>query len=338
MPIPRIPGERPRDLSQHLTEVRVRIDARQAGQRLDLALGFFLRWRSRTSIRKLIEEGFVHLDGRAPSPSRRVRQGETIVVQVPDPPSSDVDPAKLDLDVPLVYADDEMLAFDKPAGLAVHPVGRRLHGTLIHWLHGAYRCPEDPSKDVIPKLVHRIDVETSGVLLVGLNDWVHSELAKQFEDRTVTKVYQAVVHGSPPHDEGRVDLPIGPAVGSAVRLKLEARNDERGMPAATRYRVLRRSGPYTLVELYPETGRTHQLRVHMEAIGCPLVGDKLYGGNDDIFLENLAGELSETSRARLVLDRHALHAARLTFFHPRKEEEMTLEAPLPEAFEELLDS
>lgn len=334
MALPKIPGERPRDLSKPIEDFRIRIDDRQAGQRLDQALQFFLRWRSRTQIHRLIKDGYVELEGRRPTPARKVQRGEIIKVRIPEPARPDQ--MVPDLEVPVVYEDQWTVAVDKPPGLAVHPSGRRIGGTLIHLLHQRYRRPDDPAHDVVPKLMHRIDVETSGVVAVGLDEQFHSIVARQFEDREVQKSYLAVVHGAPPEDEGLVEWGIGPDRRSPVRLKLEARRDGTGQPAVTRYRVRERNARFSLVELYPKTGRTHQLRVHMDAIGCPLVGDKIYGGNEDIFLENLDGELSDASRERLILDRHALHSRSLRFYHPFREEELVLEAPLPEDMAALL--
>ena len=152
----------------------------------------------------------------------------------------------------------------------------------------------------------------------------------------MSKTYLAVTHGRPDPDQGKIDLPIGPDKASPVRLKQAVRHDGLGRYAVTRYRVLSGNDRYSLVELKPKTGRTHQLRVHMAAIGWPLVGDKVYGVDERIFLEQLAGELSDESRARLVLDRQALHASRLAFYHPMLDREMELQAPLPADMAELV--
>jgi 23S rRNA-/tRNA-specific pseudouridylate synthase len=144
------------------------------------------------------------------------------------------------------------------------------------------------------------------------------------------------VHGSPPDEEGSIDMSIGPARDSEIKLKLEARNDGSGLSALTHYRVLRKSSRFALVELRPKTGRTHQLRVHMAAVGCPLVGDKIYGVEDAVFLDSLAGTLSAESQARLILDRHALHSASIEFFHPWEDRQMTMAAPLPTDMSDLL--
>lgn len=326
--LPKYPGEPPRDLSKPLEQIKLLVDARLEGQRLDVALATVLPWRSRASIHRLIDGGYVTLVGRSTSASRRLKVGETIVVEVPHAVEPNPDPGA-GVDFPILYEDRWMIAIDKPPGLAVHPAGRRLDGTLIHALHRRYRRPDDPAHDVVPRLLHRIDVETSGVVAVGLDEQFHHLVARQFEDREVQKTYLAVVHGRPPADSGTIDFSIGPDRASAVRLKLEARRDGSGQSAVTDYRFVRSNGRYSLVELRPRTGRTHQLRVHMAAVGCPLVGDKIYGGDERIFLEQLAGELSAASRERLVLDRHALHAQALRFYHPMLQCEMVLEAPLP---------
>jgi len=327
--LPKYPGQPPRDLSKPLEEVRVLVDLKLDGQRLDVALATVLTWRSRASVHRLIDDGFVMFaDGRRAVASRRVKAGETIVVTIPPRPEPAPDPAAA-MDFAILYEDRWMVAVDKPAGLAVHPAGRRLDGTLIHAMHRRYRRPETPEHDVVPRLLHRIDVETSGVVAIGLDEQFHHLVARQFEDRLVHKTYMAVVHGSPSQDEGTIDLSIGPDRASEVRLKLEARADGTGLPAITHWRVVRRGERFTLVELRPKTGRTHQLRVHMAAIGHPLVGDKIYGGNEDIFLEKMQGKLSAASRERLVLDRHALHSCELRFFHPMQGRELVLQAPLP---------
>jgi 23S rRNA pseudouridine1911/1915/1917 synthase len=335
--LPKYPGEPPRDLSRPREHIKVLVDQHLDGQRLDVALATLLKWRSRTSIHRLIADGFVELEGRKPARSRRVRQGETIVITVPPErlPRPDLGAG---VDFEILHEDRWMIAVDKPAGLAVHPSGRRLEGTLIHALHKRYRRPDEPEHDVVPRLLHRIDVETSGVLCVGLDERFHHLVAKQFEDRKVQKTYLAVVHGGPDSDEGRIDLPIGPDKHSPVRLKLTATMDGTGQPAVTRYRVLDRNDRFALVELYPETGRTHQLRVHMTAIGCPLVGDKIYGADPSVFFEQLEGNLSARSREFLILERHALHASALVFHHPFENREMRLHAPLPEELVQLMSS
>ncbi|HEX6811776.1 MAG TPA: RluA family pseudouridine synthase [Planctomycetota bacterium] len=326
--LPKYPGDGPRDLSKPLEQLKILVDARLAGQRLDLALTAVLTWRSRASIHRLIDDGFVSLDGRRVQSSRRVRTGETIVVEIPPNPTANPDPGA-NIEFPVLYEDQWMIAVDKPAGMAVHPSGRRLEGTLMQALHRRYRHPGDPEHDVVPRLLHRIDVETSGVVAVGLDEQFHHLVARQFEDRLVRKSYLAVVHGCPSRAEGDIDLPMVPDKASSVRLKLTTSASGAGLPASTNFRVVRRAARFSLLEVRPKTGRTHQIRVHMAAIGCPIVGDKLYGGDEQLFLHQLAGTLGASHRAELVLDRHALHSHTLTFHHPMLARETTLVAPLP---------
>ncbi len=333
--LPKYPGDGPRDLSRQLEQLRVLVDARLDGQRLDLALAAVLTWRSRASIHRLIDGGFVHLEGRIVSASRRVRTGETITVDIPPNPLASPDPGA-NVEFPILYEDAWMIAVDKPPGMAVHPSGRRLDGTLIHALHRRYRNPDDPARDVVPRLLHRIDVETSGVVAVGLDEQFHHAVRKQFEEREVRKTYLAVVCGRPPA-QGTIDLAIAPDKKSAVRLKLTTTTTGEGLSAVTEFRLLRSGREHSLVELRPLTGRTHQIRVHMAAIGCPLVGDKLYGPDERLFLHQLAGTLTEEHRRLLVLDRHALHSHSLTFFHPKLAREVTIEAPLPADLAALLE-
>jgi 23S rRNA pseudouridine1911/1915/1917 synthase len=334
--LPKFPGEPPRDLSRPLEQIKFLVDARFEGARLDVALATILTWRSRESVHRLIDGGYVTLTGRKAVASRRLKIGETVLIDIP-PQKQPTPDLAVSLDFEILYEDRWMLAVNKPPGLAVHPSGRRLDGTLITELHRRYRRPDDPDRDVVPRLLHRIDVETSGVVAVGLDEQFHHLVARQFEDRDVQKVYQAIVHGAPASPEGTIDFSIGDDRRSEVRLKLEARSDGTGLSALTHYKTLRTNGRYSLVELYPKTGRTHQLRVHMSAIGCPLVGDKIYGGDESIFLEQLAGKLSEESKQKLVLDRHALHACRLRFFHPMRNEHIEIEAPLPQDMRTLID-
>jgi 23S rRNA pseudouridine1911/1915/1917 synthase len=334
--LPKIPGEGPRDLSKPLESIKILVDQRLDGQRLDVALATVLTWRSRSSIHRLLDAGLVRVDGREPSASRRVRLGSVIVVELPPRPVP-APPADAPTTFGVLYEDQWMVAVDKPPGMAVHPSGRHLDGTLMQELHRRYRNADDPGKDVVPRLLHRIDLETSGLVGVGLDEQFHQMVSRQFEDRLVQKSYLAVVRGVPAQGEGTVDLSIVPDKTSAVRLKLTTSDRGDGLSAVTHWRVVRGNGRHTLVEVRPKTGRTHQIRVHMAAIGCPLVGDKLYGGDEQLFLRQVEGTLDDAQRASLGLDRHALHSHTLTFFHPMLGRDLTLEAPLPPDMARLLD-
>lgn len=318
--LPRFPGDSPRDLSRPLESIRILVDNRLAGQRLDVALATTLTWRSRSSLRRLLDAGLVQLDGQQAPASRRVRLGDTIVVAIPPAPTpaprSDQPTA-----VAILYEDAWMVAVDKPPGMAVHPSGRHLDGTLLHELHRRYRRPDDPEHDVVPRLLHRIDLETSGLVAVGLDEQFHAQVRSQFEDRLVAKSYLAVVEGRPARDDGTIDAPIVPDKASAVRLKLKTGAPGEGLAAVTHFRVLRGNGARTLLEVRPETGRTHQIRVHMTAIGHSLVGDRVY--------RSQKRQHDALPPGAPPMPRQALHARALAFTHPSTQERLRLEAPLP---------
>src|SRR5689334_174975 len=217
--LPKYPGEGPRDLGKPLESVKILVDARLDGQRLDLALAAVLTWRSRSSIHRLIEAGLVRLGGRTVPASRRVRTGDTIIVDIPPAPEAAPD-RSAPFDLAILHEDAWMIAVDKPPGMAVHPSGRHLSGTLIHELHRRYRRPGDPQHDVVPRLLHRIDIETSGLVAVGLDEQFHQQVSRQFEDRLVQKSYLAVVHGRPASAAATIDLAIVHDRASTVRLKL----------------------------------------------------------------------------------------------------------------------
>jgi 23S rRNA pseudouridine1911/1915/1917 synthase len=257
-----------------------------------------------------------------------VRAGDVIRLRIPPYRRKlHVDPQPTG-DLPILFEDAHCVAMDKPAGVPVHPAGRHLENTVIHYLHRRYPRDDEAGGD-LPRLLHRLDRETSGVLLASKHGDFHYHVGQAFEFRRVQKTYLAVVEGRVERDGGSIDLGIGPARGSPIRLKMEARDDGTGLPASTHYRVLRRSQRFSLLELVPKTGRQHQLRVHLAAIGHPIVGDKIYGPDENYFLNAINGGLDESALRRLVLPRQALHAQALEFQHPQTGRLMHLQAPLP---------
>jgi len=255
-------------------------------------------------------------DGTRRRASERVRAGETVVL---------VRPAFEEPDVPLhfdvLYEDEAVLAIDKPAGLPVHPSASYHKNTLTYLLRQRFG-------DDAPQIAHRLDRETSGLLLCGRTRSAERDLKMGFESRRVRKRYLAIVRGTMPEDEGSIDLAMDRAE-EGLHILMEVSAEGEGYPAVTRYRVLGRRDDATLVSLSPESGRQHQLRVHLSAIGFPIIGDKLYGPEGiEPFLEYIETGMTDALRHRLGHERHALHAHELEFTHPSSGEPMVLQAPL----------
>jgi 23S rRNA pseudouridine1911/1915/1917 synthase len=295
--------------------LRLTVPPECAGWRLDHFLKHRIRRLSRTKIRTIIETQVRLPDGRRARPSGGVRGGELIVINRPAPREPAV-PRHFE-----VLAEDEtFLAIDKPAGLPIHTTAKFWRNTLTALLRERY-----PDQGL--QVCHRLDRETSGVLLVGRGPEASSLLKRAFARRRVRKSYLALVHGLPDPAEGTVDLPLK-LLDTPTHLMMGVAAD--GLPSLTRYRVVRRFDAHALVEAAPETGRQHQIRVHLAAIGHPIVGDKLYRASERQFMAFCDGGLTpELLAAFDGLPRQALHAHRLTFPHPRTGAAITVESPLP---------
>ncbi|MGE5492867.1 MAG: 23S rRNA pseudouridine(1911/1915/1917) synthase RluD [Actinomycetota bacterium] len=288
-----------------------------AGRRLDQALAELLPQYSRNRLQSWVKDGQVQVDGAAETePKRKLRGGESVVVSAAPDIEALAEQAE-DIPLSIVYEDDALLVIDKPAGLVVHPGSGNWSGTLMNAL--LHHCP---AVEQVPRagIVHRLDKETSGLLVVAKTLEAQTDLVRQLQARTVKRQYLAVAAGVLERD-GRVEAPIGRH--PVQRIKMAVVSEGRGgKPAVTRYRVLERFARCTLVECSLETGRTHQIRVHMAHLGHPLVGDPVYG---------------RTDRQLPPFHRQALHAARLGLIHPVTGEAMHWEAPLPEDMRELLE-
>lgn len=288
-----------------------------AGRRLDQALAELLPQYSRNRLQSWVKDGQVQVDGAAETePKRKLRGGESVVVAAAPDIEALAEQAE-DIPLSIVYEDDALLVIDKPAGLVVHPGSGNWSGTLMNAL--LHHCP---AVEQVPRagIVHRLDKETSGLLVVAKTLEAQTDLVRQLQARTVKRQYLAVASGVLERD-GRVEAPIGRH--PVQRIKMAVVSEGRGgKPAVTRYRVLERFARCTLVECSLETGRTHQIRVHMAHLGHPLVGDPVYG---------------RTDRQLPPFHRQALHAARLGLIHPVTGEAMHWEAPLPEDMKELLE-
>lgn len=298
------------------------IDEERADRRLDQAIAE-LTGASRSQVGRWIKDGHVRVEGeRCERVSRPVRVGDAVTLERPLPEAWNVGPEPIPLTI--VYEDEHLVVIDKPAGLVVHPAPGHRSGTLVNAL--LHHCDDlaGVGDALRPGIVHRLDQGTTGILVVAKNDAAHRGLAAQFEDHSIERLYRAIARGTPKANEGRVDRPIGRHPGDRKRMSVRARSGRR---AVTRWRVVERfaASHHALLELRPETGRTHQIRVHLASIGLPLAGDRVYG------------RARANSVAGLpALERPALHAARLGFVHPASGERLRFESPLPDDLEQLL--
>lgn len=274
--------------------------------------GFF-----RSYLQKLLKDGCVLVDGKPVKNSYKVLPGEVILLDVPEVTEAPILPEELDLDI--LYEDRDILIINKPKGMVVHPAAGHMTGTLVNGLM-AY-CKEDLSGIngvQRPGIVHRIDKDTTGALVICKNDQAHNDIAQQLKVHSITRIYYAVVHGVIKADSGTVEAPIGRHPTDRKKMSI---NEKNGKTAVTHYHVLRRFSQFTYIECRLETGRTHQIRVHMASIGHPLLGDQVYGPAKCPF-PGLQGQ--------------TLHAGVLGICHPRTKKYLEVFSPLPEYFEKLL--
>jgi 23S rRNA pseudouridine1911/1915/1917 synthase len=299
----------------------------QSGSRLDQFLAQSLGW-SRARLQKLLKSGLVLVNGEIRPAAYRVRAADRVAVRVPEPAPSPLTPEALPLAI--LFEDQDLLVVNKPPGLVVHPGAGHRTGTLLNAL--VHHCPDlkDIGEVSRPGLVHRLDKDTSGLLVVAKTALAHANLVAQFQAHAITKQYRALVWGRLPEAEGEIDREVGRHPTARQKMSVHAR---RGKRAVTFWRVIREfPGPLSLVELSPRTGRTHQLRVHLASLGHPVLGDATYGGG----VSRLAGHPGLAGLKPLV-HRQLLHARRLSLAHPRTGEPLTWEAPLPEDFQAVVD-
>ncbi|HKW90184.1 MAG TPA: RluA family pseudouridine synthase [Candidatus Acidoferrales bacterium] len=299
-------------------QVRLAVAQDESGQRLDHFLSTHLAELSRTRLQTLIDHGRVRVDGAARKRSHRVDAGQTVTVDIPAPRPPRTEPEAIPLEI--LYEDADVVVVNKPAGMVVHPGAGVKHGTLVNALLHKYGSQSQLSSiggEGRPGIVHRLDKETSGALLVARNDAAHRALAEQFSRREIAKTYLALVHGKISGESGRIELPV--ARDLHRRTRMTTRRKE-GRTARTDWRLRLCLPGFTLVEADLHTGRTHQIRVHFSAVGHPVVGDTLYGAPR----QPKAG-----AKGLMPLERNFLHAARLRFRHPRSMKEIEVRAPLP---------
>ncbi|UQS85708.1 RluA family pseudouridine synthase [Apilactobacillus apisilvae] len=292
----------------------IQFSAKETDKRLDKSIANHFQDISRSRAKTLIEDKLVTVDGEIKKPKYDLKCGDEVVVNIPEPKKLNLDPENIPLDI--VYEDEDVLVVNKPQGMVVHPSPGHPYHTLVNAL--LFHTPLSNINGTFrPGIVHRIDKDTSGLLMIAKNNDAHKSLSKQLKDKSNIREYVALVHGNINEDSGKIDAPIG---RSKKDRKKQAIVDD-GRNAVTHFKVLERFGEYTLVSCVLETGRTHQIRVHMKYIGHPLVGDPLYG-----------------PRKTIKGNGQFLHAKKLGFIHPKTKKLMVFEAPLPNIFNQTIEN
>lgn len=317
----------------------------EAGWRLDLYLTRYYPQYSRVLLRNAIQADGVQVDGKRGKPAYRLKPGQTVTFTLPELPRESPIPEEIPLKI--LYEDEVLAVIDKPADMVVHPSRGHWSGTLVSAL--AYKYADELSSvrgPERPGIVHRLDRDTSGVILIAKNNQSHAKLADLFQTKKIHKEYFAIVSGVPSFDCDVIDLPIGHHPKNREKMTI-ARNDPEAKSAVTRFEVLERFRGFSTIRALPQTGRTHQIRVHLAHVGTPVLCDKLYGGCSSLTLGEIAGKRGAPVRPRgeenvdfdtPVLARQALHARRLTFEHPVTGEEVTVESPIPDDMQKTLDA
>ena len=292
------------------------VSPEEKGGRIDVTISRTFPELSRSHVQKLLKSEAVLVNGQPVKANYKTLEGDCVELNVPEPAELEIQAESMDLDI--LYEDRDVILINKPKGMVVHPAPGHYSGTLVNGL--MYHCRDELSAINgvhRPGIVHRIDKDTTGVLNVCKNDTAHSSIARQLKDHTINRRYQAVVHGVIKEEEGTVDAPIGRNPGDRKKMCI---NEKNGRRAVTHYRVLERFGQFTYIECRLETGRTHQIRVHMASIHHPVLGDSVYG----------------PERCPFKLQGQTLHAGVLGFVHPRTGEYMECRSPLPQYFQDLL--
>lgn len=298
-----------------MEDIKVRVNDQQVGLRIDKILSQVFNDFSRTQVQLLINDSHVMVNGKVVKASFKPELDDEVDIHIPEPANTNIEPEDIPLEV--IYEDSDVIVVNKPTGMIVHPSAGIYSGTLVNAL--LFHCHDLSGINGVtrPGIVHRIDKETSGLLMVAKNDVAHQSLSEQLQAHTVIRRYYALVHGLIPHEIGRIEAPIGRDKNDRQKMTCTQKNAK---DAVTNFKVIERFADMTLVECRLETGRTHQIRVHMQYIGYPVYGDPQYGLRRD---DNSHGQY--------------LHAKILGFIHPRTNEEMYFENDLPEYFKEKLE-
>ena len=310
-------------------EAKVRLD----GVRLDQYLVGVLPDVSRSVVQRVIETAGVSVNGKPAKASYRVRHGDRIRVLPPEP--SHPEPVPEDIPLDILYEDDYLAVVNKPADMVVHPAKGHWSGTLVNALRFHFSQLSNLNGDYRPGVVHRLDRDTSGVIIIAKQDTAHRDLSLQFETRKIFKEYIALTAGVLDRDSDYIEGRIGHHTHDRIKMTIADDDDEDAKDACSYYEVIERFRGFTYVRVQPRTGRTHQIRVHLASVGCPVLADKVYSGRDALRLSDLA-PLPEGAEDETLLTRQALHAHRLRFRHPKHGNLLEIEAPLPEEFQRTL--
>jgi 23S rRNA pseudouridine1911/1915/1917 synthase len=324
-------------LTKQIQPLEFEVKKDYQGRRLDKYLAARLQQYSRSFLQKLIREGAVRVSNRPVKASYAIRKGDLITLEIPVIEEEHLRPEDLPLDI--IYEDEHLMLVNKPPDMVVHPAPGHMSGTLVNAL--LFHCKKLSERGGYYKagIVHRLDRDTSGIMLVIKSDLVHEDIARQFERRTVHKEYLALVEGDVELDSDQIELPIGRH--KRDRLKMSIRQDGEGKEATSIYEVLERfdggrgQPHFTLVKVMPRTGRTHQIRVHMKAIGHPIVADADYNSRDCLYAWEITGQPPNPDEPP-ILERQALHAFRLEFFHPILKKRVSFQAEPPEDMQGVL--
>ena len=294
---------------------RLVVESDKTGERLDFFIASNIQELSRTAVKRLIEDGNIKVNEKEQKVSYKVQENDVVEINVPE--ARELDIKAQDIPVEVVYEDNDIIVVNKPKGLVVHPANGNWDGTLVNAIMAI--CKDSLSGiggEIRPGIVHRLDKDTSGLLIIAKNDESHLNMSNQIKDRKVKKIYYALVRGVVSEDEATINMPIARSTKDRKKMAV----NKNGKEAITHFKVLERFSKYTLLEVKIDTGRTHQIRVHLSEIGHPVVGDEVYSNGKNDF--GIKGQL--------------LHAKSLTFRHPITGEEMHLEAELPKEFTDVL--
>ena len=299
-----------------MNEIVMEITPEMEGERIDKCISNYLESLSRSYIQKIIKDGKAYVNDAVVKANYKVKVDDKVQFEIPDCEEPDIPPQDIPLDI--LYEDKDILIVNKPKDMVVHPAPGHYEGTLVNAI--MFHCKDELSgiNGVLrPGIVHRIDKDTTGSIIICKNDEAHRKIAQQLKEHSITRKYRAIVYGRIMEEEGTVNAPIGRHPTDRKKMAI---NEKNGKPAVTHYKVLERFDKYTYIECQLETGRTHQIRVHMTSIGHPLLGDEVYGN----------------AKFPFKLEGQTLHAMTIGFIHPTTGEYVEYEAPLPEYFEHLL--